>query len=342
MQHVSPEISPGCFAAPLASLGRDTVPTGEHLVRSHFGVPQLDADLHAVEIAGLVKRSVRWTLNDFRKLSQISTHVTLECAGHRRMELDPSAPGVPWQLGAVSHARWAGAQLADLFEIVRPLPEATHIVLTGADAGAVEGGTDPEAFARAIPLRDPVVREMILAWSMNGKGLTPEHGAPLRAVVPGWYAVSSVKWLSRIEFVSHAFDGYFQAVDYRVKEAGDEGPGRELTVMPTHSLITSPSESETIHAGAVVVAGTAWGGVGGIGPVELQVDDGEWQRVRTEPGPGIHAPTQFAHPIDLAPGTHTVRARATDRKGNTQPDSVAWNSRGYGVNAVHTRTLNVT
>ncbi|MBJ7333051.1 MAG: molybdopterin-dependent oxidoreductase, partial [Thermoleophilia bacterium] len=173
MQHVSPEISPGCFAAPLASLGRDTVPTGEHFVRSHFGVPQLDADLHAVEITGLVKRSVRWTLNDFRKLSLISTHVTLECAGHRRMELDPSAPGVPWQLGAVSHARWAGAQLADLFEIVRPLPEATHIVLTGADAGDVEGRTDPEAFARAIPLRDPGVREIILAGSMNGKGGTP-------------------------------------------------------------------------------------------------------------------------------------------------------------------------
>ncbi len=341
MQHVSPEISPGCFAAPLTSLGRDTVPAGEHFVRSHFAVPQLDADLHAVEITGLVKRSVRWTLNDFRKLSQISTHVTLECAGHRRLELDSTLLGVPWQFGAVSHARWAGAQLADLFEIVRPLPEATHIVLSGADAGDVDGRTDSEAFARAIPLRDPVVREIILAWSMNGKGLTPEHGAPLRAVVPGWYAVSSVKWLSRIEFVSHEFDGFFQAVDYRVKEAGEEGSGRELTVMPTHSLITSPSESETIPAGAIVVAGTAWGGVGGIGPVELQVDDGAWQRVRTEPGPGIHAPTQFAHTIDLAPGTHTVRARATDRKGNTQPDSIPWNSRGYGVNTVHTLTLNV-
>ena len=169
MQHVSLEISPGCFAAPLTSLGRDTMPAGEHFVRSHFGVPQLDPDLHAVEVTGLVKRSVRWTLNDFRKLSQISTHVTLECAGHRRMELDPPVPGVPWQLGAVSHARWAGAQLADLFEIVRPLPEATHIVLSGADVGDVDGRTSPEAFARAIPLRDPVVREMILAEKEGGR-----------------------------------------------------------------------------------------------------------------------------------------------------------------------------
>lgn len=341
MQHSSPEIAPGCYATPLASLGRDTVPVGEHFLRSHFGVPQLDSDLHPIEITGLVKRSVRWTLNDFRKLSQNSTHVTLECAGHRRMELDPPAPGVPWKLGAVSHARWAGAQLADLFEIVRPLPEATHIIFTGADSGEVEGRAQPEAFARAIPLRDPVVREIILAWSMNGQGLAPEHGAPLRVVVPGWYAVSSVKWLNRIEFVSHEFDGFFQAVDYRIKEADDDGPGRQLARLPVHSLVTSPAESETIPSGAVTVTGTAWGGVAGIGPVELQINDGPWQRVRTEPGPGIHAPTQFAHTFELSPGTYTVRSRATDRKGTTQPDSIPWNSRGYGVNAVRALTVTV-
>jgi len=341
MDHRSPALSADCHPAPLASLSRDTMPVGEHFLRSHFGVPQLDPDLHVVEITGLVKRSVRWTLNDVRKLSQISTHVTLECAGHRRMELDPPAPGLPWERGAVSHARWAGAQLADLFEIVRPLPEATHMVFSGADAGAVEGRTQPEAFARAIPLRHPVVREIILAWSMNGQGLAPEHGAPLRVIVPGWYAVSSVKWLSRIEFVSHEFDGFFQAVDYRLKEVGEDGPGRELTQMPVHSLVTSPAESDAIPAGSVRITGTAWGGVGGIGPVELQVDDGPWERVRTEPGPGIHAPTQFAHTVELAPGSHTVRSRATDRTGSTQPDSIPWNSRGYGVNTVRSQSFTV-
>jgi DMSO/TMAO reductase YedYZ molybdopterin-dependent catalytic subunit len=341
MEHTSPALSADCHPAPIASLGLDTMPAGQHFLRSHFGVPQLDPDLHVVEITGLVKRSVRWTLNDVRKLSQVSTHVTLECAGHRRTELEPQPLGVPWALGAVSHARWAGAQLADLFEIVRPLPEATHIVFSGADTGTVEGRAQPEPFARAIPLRDPVVREIILAWSMNGQGLTPEHGAPLRVVVPGWYAVSSVKWLSRIEFVGHEFDGFFQAVDYRLQEDGDAGPGRELTQMPVHSLVTFPTEAETITSGTVTITGTAWGGVGGIGPVELQIDDGPWQRVRTEPGPGIHAPTQFAHAVDLAPGTHTVRSRATDRKGSTQPDSIPWNSRGYGVNSLCSQTFTV-
>lgn len=341
MGHVSPELSADFQPAPLSSLGRDTMPAGEHFVRNHFGVPQLDPDLHAIEVTGLVKRSVRWTLNDFRRLSQISTHVTLECAGHRRTELDPPAEGVPWGLGAVSHARWAGAQLADLFEIVRPLPEATHIVFSGADAGVVAGRTSPEVFARAVPLRDPVVSEIILAWSMNGHGLAPEHGAPLRVVVPGWYAVSSIKWLSRIEFISREFDGFFQSVDYRLKEADEEGPGRELTRLPVQSLITSPVESDSIPAGSVLITGTAWGGFGGIGPVELQVDDGPWQRIRTEPGPGIHAPTQFAHTVELTPGSHTVRSRATDRKGNAQPASIPWNSGGYGVNAVHTLTISV-
>ncbi len=337
MEHVSPELAADCRATPLASLPADTVPAGQHFVRSHFGVPDIDRVTYSLQVTGLVRRPVRWSLSDLRRISHISTHATLECAGHRRTEFEPQPPGVPWGLGAVGHARWAGGQLADLLDIVKPLPEATHIVLTGADAGPVEGRDAPEPFARALPLRDPVVREVLLAWEMNGRGLEPEHGAPVRAIVPGWYAVSSVKWLTGIELIAHDFDGYFQAVDYRI--SGD-GVDRELTTLPVHALITSPTA--TVDAGAVRIEGIAWGGSGGVGAVEVQTDDGEWQPTRIDPGPGLHAPTRFSLTVDLSAGDHVLRARARDRNGSSQPSATAWNARGYGVHHVRDEPIRVT
>ncbi|MGI9117579.1 MAG: molybdopterin-dependent oxidoreductase [Gaiellales bacterium] len=341
MDHRSSELAPDCRATPIEALLDDRNEPGTHFLRSHHGVPVLEERDYALEVTGLVGRSVRWSLADLRKLSHTTAHVTLECAGHRRTELDPPATGVPWALGAVGHARWAGGQLSDLLDIVRPAPEATHIVFHGADPGAVEGYDEPQPFARAVPLRDPVVRETILAWEMNGRRLEPEHGYPVRAIVPGWYAVASVKWLTRIELIAGEFAGFYQAVDYRLREEGEPLPGRELTRMPVNSLITSPRADETPASGEQVLQGIAWGGSGGIGGVDVQVDDGPWLPTRIDPGPGRHAPTRFSVAVELTAGTHVVRSRARDRDGSAQPDATPWNSRGYGVNGLCAITLTV-
>lgn len=341
MDHVSPELSADCRATPVSRLLADRNEAGEHFVRSHHGTPHVDERDYALEVTGLVTRPIRWSLTDLRKLSHTTAHVTLECAGHRRTELDPPADGVPWALGAVGHARWAGGQLTDLLSIVRPLPEATHIVFHGCDLGTIEGYDTPQSFSRAVPLADPAIRETILAWEMNGRRLEPEHGYPVRAIVPGWYAVASVKWLTHIEVIRGEFDGFYQAVDYRLREEGEPEPGRELTHMPISSLITSPEAGEAVDAGAVLLRGIAWGGTGGVGGVDVQVDDGEWLSARIDPGPGRHAPTRFSAEVTLAPGTHVVRSQARDRDGNRQPAKVPWNSRGYGVNNVCAITLTV-
>jgi len=339
MDHVSLPLDADCHPTPLAALLEDINAPGTHFTRSHFGVPRIDITDYALEVSGLVRRPVRWGLTDLRKLSHVSTHVTLECAGHRRTELDPPVAGVPWALGAVAHARWAGGQLADLLSVVRPLPEATHIVFHGADAGACEGRDAPEAFARALPLRDPVVRDAILAWEMNGRGLEPEHGYPVRLIAPGWYAVSSVKWLVGIEVIAAPFDGYFQAIDYRVLEAGEAGPGRELTVMPVHSLIVRPADAGQMAAGPTRIEGVAWGGTGGIARVDVQVDDGDWQPCRIDPGPGLYAPTRFSVDVTLPVGAHVLRSRAKDRDGAIQPAETPWNARGYGVHGVRASSV---
>lgn len=334
MDHVSPELSADCRATPISRLLAERNEPGEHFIRSHHGTPEIRERDYALEVTGLVTRPVRWSLPDLRKLSHTTAHVTLECAGHRRTELDPPASGVPWALGAVGHARWAGGQLTDLLSIVRPLPEATHVVFHGCDLGAVEGFAEPQGFSRAVPLADPAIRETILAWEMNGRRLEPEHGYPVRAIVPGWYAVSSVKWLTRIELINGPYEGYYQAVDYRLREEGEPEPGRELTHMPISSLITDPEASTPLVAGATLIRGIAWGGMGGVGGIDVQIDDGDWLSTRIDPGPGRHAPTQFSVTVELAPGRHVLRSKARDRDGNRQPDAVAWNSRGYGVNDV--------
>jgi DMSO/TMAO reductase YedYZ molybdopterin-dependent catalytic subunit len=336
MDHDAAALDADCHPTPLDALLGDTTPVGSHFLRSHFGVPRISAADYTLEVTGLVTRPVRWRLDDLRKLSHVARTVTLECAGHRRTELDPPAAGVPWALGAVGHARWAGGSLADLLSIVRPLPEATHIVFHGADAGPCEGRDAPEPFSRALPLRDPVVQDAILAWEMNGRALEPEHGYPVRLIAPGWYAVSSIKWLTRIELIAGPFDGFFQAVDYRLREEGEDGPGRELTVMPVHSLVVAPADGAEVAAGTVRVEGVAWGGTGGIARVDVQVDDGDWQMARIDPGPGLHAPTRFSLDVELAPGAHVLRSRAKDRDGAVQPDATPWNQRGYGVHHVHT------
>jgi len=341
MEHVSPELSADCRATPIARLLAERNEPGEHFLRSHHGVPQIAEHDYALDVTGLVMRPVRWSLTDLRKLSHTTAHVTLECAGHRRTELDPPAAGVPWALGAVGHARWAGGQLTDLLSIVRPLPEATHIVFHGCDLGTVDGYDAPQPFARAMSLADPAIHETILAWEMNGRRLEPEHGYPVRAIVPGWYAVASVKWLTHIELISGPFDGFYQAIDYRLREEGEPEPGRELSRMPVSSLITSPEATDDIAAGEVLIRGIAWGGTGGVGGIDVQVDDGEWLSTRIDPGPGRHAPTQFSVTVELASGTHAIRSKARDRDGNRQPDTMAWNSRGYGVNDVYAVELTV-
>lgn len=339
MDHVAPELSPDCRPTPLTALLDDTVAAGAHFTRSHFGVPPIERPF-VLEVTGCVRRPIRWTMPDLRKLSHRSTHVTLECAGHRRTEFDPVPAGVPWGVGAVGHARWAGGQLADLLDVVRPLPEATHLVFVGADTGPVEGRDAPEPFARAVPLRDPVVREILLAWEMNGRALEPEHGAPVRAIVPGWYAVASVKWLRRIDVIAEPFDGFFQAVDYRLAGPGEDGPGVELTTMPVNALIVTPTD--VAPAGDVRIEGIAWGGAGGVAGVDVQVDDGDWTPARIDPGPGVHAPTRFALTVALAPGTHRLRARARDRGGEAQPLETPWNARGYGIRDARVETIVVT
>jgi len=322
---------------PLSALELTSIPTELHFVRDHFPVPAGDPASWSLELTGR-SRSVALDLEALRTLPQRTLSVVLECAGHRRAEFEPIPPGVPWATGAVAEARWAGPSLATALELAAiPIPiDAREVVLEGADAGPVEGADGAHRFARSLPLAKALDPDVLLAHEMNGDAIPVERGGPVRAVVPGWYATDSVKWLARIWFTNKEFDGFFQAQDYRYHLPGEPGPGGRMTELPVNALITTPADGGRALAGNDVwLRGTAWGGSGGIAEVLVRVDHGPWSTTRLGPVRGPYARVSWEARCTLAAGPHEIACRALDRAGHAQPERPPRNTRGYANNAIH-------
>jgi sulfite oxidase len=185
----------------LAALRAQVVtPNGLFFIRSHGDVPRVDPASFRLEVGGLVRRPLALTLAEIRARPARTATVTLECAGNRRGDLiavEPIPGELPWGEDAIGNAFWTGTPLADLLAEAGPHPSASHVAFSGLDDVLRHGETF--RFGGSIPLEKALAPEVLLAWEMNGVPLPPEHGAPLRAVVPGFIGARSVKWLSRIE-----------------------------------------------------------------------------------------------------------------------------------------------
>jgi len=326
--------SPLNAEAPSAALGDVVTPTPLAYVRSNFPTPALDADGHRVAVCGAVARPSAVDVAALRTMPQRTVVTTMECAGNDRATMRPLPAGEPWQSGAVSTARWTGVPLRDVLEACGVTPDAVEVVATGADAGprddAPDGCTVP--FARALPLADALAPDTLLALAMNDAPLPPEHGAPVRLVVPGWYGMASVKWVARLDVRTTPFDGYFQRRRYVYDTPDGVDPVARMRVK---SVIVAPGDEARVRPGRTRFWGWAWSGDGAIAAVEVAVDgDGAWQRAGLETPASPHAWTRWSLDVELAPGRHLVRARATDASGATQPDVAPWNRLGYGNNAV--------
>ena len=206
-------------------------------------------------------------------------------------------------------------------------------MLRGADRGACEH-PGVHSYARSLPIQKALHPDTLLAYEMNGEPIPVAFGGPLRAIVPGWYAMDSVKWLTSIRAVSRPFDGPFQAVDYRWREPGADGPGTRIDRLSVHALITSPATGERLRPGPAVVRGAAWAGEIGVARVEVSVDGGPWEVAEIERR-GVYARALWQHEVELSSGIHRIAVRATDRRGATQPERPAANAGGYCANAVH-------
>ena len=189
-------------------------PHGKHYVRDHFAIP---APPEHLVIDGLVERPQRLTLRDLLEMAGTTLPVTLECAGNGRAYVDPPAPGEQWHLGAVGTAQWTGIPLRSVLERAHPKAGAREMLFVGADHGMQKDLGRDISFERSLPIADALGDGPLLAWAMNGKPLPPEHGAPLRLIVPRWYGVASVKWLARITAIDHAFEGFYQKERYVIE-----------------------------------------------------------------------------------------------------------------------------
>lgn len=324
---------------PEAALRHAQTPLASVYVRSNFRVPEL-GPAHVITIGGQVSGPFDIGVTELLAMPQRTIGVTMECAGNSRLTMAPLPAGEPWQHGAVSTMTYTGVPLALLLDRCGVRDGATCVVFTGADAGVREDADGTVTFERALPLDDAMHPDTLLALSMNGEPLTPSHGAPVRLVVPGWFGMANVKWLTRIEVSSAEFTGYFQRQRYVYDEATGVTPVARMRVK---SMITSPTDGASC-APEIVVEGWAWSGEGAITQVEVAVDGGErWIRAELGTPVSEHAWTPWRCALSLPPGTRcALRSRATDAAGNLQPAQIPWNRLGYGNNAVRAIVVNAT
>jgi DMSO/TMAO reductase YedYZ molybdopterin-dependent catalytic subunit len=319
-----------------ALLGGVVMPNAHFYVRNHFQIPRLDETAWQLEVKGAVERPQRISLRDLHALPTQSAVVTLECAGNGRFLLDPPTPGEQWRHGAVSTAEWTGASLAEVLDRVGVGATAREVLFRGADSGEVDGHSDSIRFERSLSL--DVARESgaILAYAMNGEAIPLQHGYPVRLVVPDWYGVASVKWLTEIELIDRPFDGYFQAEKYQYLWENDGDVRREpVSLQRVRSLITEPGPNGEVPCGDAVIRGVAWSGAAAITRVEVSVDHGPWREARLVGDRRRHSWQWWELITHLyTPGEVSLRSRATDLAGRSQPELPEWNRLGYGNNAI--------
>ena len=331
---------PVCSESPLTAFDSWITSTSLFYIRNHFSVPELDPSTWSLIVDGEVEQPLRLSYEEITKMPSKGLVATLECAGNSRSSMTPPPEGIPFGHGAVSTAEWTGVPLAAILELARIKDTAKDVVLEGADYGEEEEEGVPIdlAYARSLPLNKALDPDTLLAYRMNGESLSQEHGWPLRTIVPGCYAMASVKWLVHIRVLDQPFDGFFQTLRYIITEKGRSiASSTPLTALRVKSVIAQPVAGEVIPLGDYRIRGVAWSSQGDIVSVEVSTDWGKtWQAARLLEPHSRYAWRRWEFVWQpQRPGRTILMARATDGEGNTQPLGPTWNYRGYANNAAY-------
>jgi DMSO/TMAO reductase YedYZ molybdopterin-dependent catalytic subunit len=323
---------------PLEAMRYDITPTGLHYLLVHYDIPYIDADTWRLTVDGLVGHPLTLDLATLRRLPARTVRVTMECAGNGRARLLPRPVSQPWLVEAVGTAEWTGAALRDVLSSAHVDPAAVEAVFTGADHG-VERGVEQD-YQRSLTVAEAAGEDVLLAYAMNGAPLLPQHGAPVRLVVPGWYGMTNVKWLTRIELVGAAFTG-FQHSAYTIRQ-DPQDPGVPVTRIAPRAMVIPPgfpdfmSRARVVRPGPLTLEGRAWSGRSRLVQVEVSVDGGQsWIPATLESGDDHPWAWRRWHaPWTATPGTYLLTARAIADDGETQPVQAPWNRGGFANNAV--------
>jgi len=329
----------------LETLALDITPIGLHYLLTHFDVPLLNADEHCLEFTGEFEAPYTMTMAQIKAMPQVTMPITMECAGNGRSGMSPRSYSMPWMYEAVGTSQWTGTPLAPLIEKARPGKDVVEISFMGADYGFDKG--EGHFFGRSLTLEQLNELDVLLVHTMNGLPLLPQHGAPLRIIVPGWYGMASVKWLTKIEALTQPFDGFQQVKTYLYRENADD-TGKPIRTIRVKSLMLPPgvpdwtSRKRLVSKGPVNLMGRAWSGGGvGIKKVEIEIS-GVWHSAELEKCDDIYAWTKWHYKWQATTGEYTIRCRATDANGEVQPLDPPWDVAGFANNAAQSVDVFVT
>ncbi len=326
---------------PLEGLRYDVTPIGMHYLLTHFDIPEADAATWTLSIGGRVRSPLRVSMAEIAARPAVTMAVTMECAGNGRARLHPRPLSQPWLNEAVGTAEWTGTPLRPLLDEAGLEDDAIEVVFAGADHGT-QGGVEQD-YERSLPVAEAMRDEVLLAYGINGQPLPPQHGYPLRLIVPGWYGMTSVKWLTTITPVAEPFEG-FQMDAYRVRQALED-PGTPVTRMQPRSLMVPPgfpdffTRIRHVEPGRHTLTGRAWSGWGPIARVEVSIDGGSTWKDATLGQQSSHAWVPWTLTWDAAPGERELMTRATDVAGNVQPVDQPWNHHGVSNNMTQRVTV---
>lgn len=322
---------------PLEALRFDITPPGLHYLLTHYDIPVVDDATFRLIVDGLVDTGLSLDLDAIRSRPRVSKVVTLECAGNGRARMSPRPVSQPWLVEAVGTSRWTGTPLAPLLREASIQGGAVEVVFTGADHG-IERGVEQD-YQRSLSVAEAVGEDVLLAYEMNGAPLPPQHGYPLRLVVPGWYGMAQVKWLRGITAVADPFDGY-QMRAYRLRR-DPEQPGAPLTRIEPRALLVPPgfpdfmSRKRVLRSGPTTVEGRAWSGWAPVEAVDVSIDGGDtWASATLESAPDRWGWARWTWTWEATAGNYLLSARARDMSGRSQPVEPPWNRGGFANNLI--------
>jgi sulfite oxidase len=327
----------------------------EHFyIRTHGSIPAVDPTSYRLRTTGMVQQNLELSLNELRSMSPVRTvTATLECAGNRRDELIAAKPipgEVPWRADVIGTAKWRGVPLREVLRTVGVEANARYVAFTSLDEAQFEG--EKVSFGCSIELEKALSPDVILAYEMNDEPLAPEHGFPLRVIVPGYIGARSVKWLGEISLQDHTSTNPYQARDYKLfppditAKTVDWSRGTTLEGLNLNAVITTPQEGVTVAAGPTRIQGYAiTGEEAPVERVELSIDGGNtWTTANIVERADPYAWCFWEGTLTLSPGDSQIVVRAWDASGQTQPEDVGqlWNFKGYMNNAWHRAKVHVS
>lgn len=324
-------------------------PTNQLYVRNNLPTPPesivADRDAWAVQIEG-VKKPTKLTVGELKKLGLETVTMVLQCSGNGRAFFPSKPSGTPWTVGAAGCVVWSGVPVRDVVKALGGVADGM-VYMTGTGGEVLPAGLDPKTVIveRSVPLA--ALEDALLAWEMNGEPVSLAHGGPLRLIVPGYTGVNNIKYIKQLAFTPKESEAKIMSHGYRISPPGSKGDPSQPSVqeMSVKSWINSPiPEDGQQAAGMVQIQGVAFGGMDAVKGVEVSIDGGKtWKQARLiGPDMGKYAWRQFALLAHLPKGTHTLASRATDVKGNVQPETRGENQSGYNNTSWADHAVTVT